>query len=231
MGFFKKKEEKKTPAAEKAAENTAGNGAEEVEAPGWDAIEEAVSRLYHGEPLQVEHFGVLVPWRLGGNDPLDGISIYDGGEYYHFVTYGLSELYEKETDDPEYSGFGFELTVKLKKSCIDDEEGEFRCMAGILQAVARISYNQGEIFAPEEYIYTGQTAGMDVGQKSKITGFITKEDELGEIMTPYGRLQFVQLIGATDAELKALVDKKMTVPELAQKIGTDLTDYARDSVI
>ena len=104
-------------------------------------------------------------------------------------------------------------------------------MAGILQALARISYKEGDIFAPEEYIYTGQTAGMDVEQKSAITGFITKEDELGEIMTPNGKLQFVQLIGATDAELKMLVDKKMTVAELAKKIGTDLTDYDRKSVI
>lgn len=217
MGFFKKNEKEQEP--------------EKIEAPGWDAIEEAVSGLYQGKPIQVEHYGVLIPWRLGGNDPLDGISIYDGGEYYHFVTYGLSELYEKETDDPEYSGFGFELTTKLKKSCIGDEEGEFRCMAGILQAVARISYNQGDIFAPDEYIYTGQTAGMDVNQKSQITGFITKEDEMGEIITPNGKVQFVQLIGATDAELKTLVDKKLTVPELAEKIGTDLTDYSRSSVI
>lgn len=217
MGFFKKKGKKETP--------------EEIEAPGWDAIEEAVSNLYHGEPIQVEHFGVLISWRLGGNDPLDGISIYDGGDYYHFVTFGLSELYEKETKDPEYSGYGFELTVKLKKSCIEDEEGEFRCMAGILQAVARISYERGDIFAPDEYIYTGQTAGMDIKQKSQITGFITKEDEMGEITTPNGKVQFVQLIGATDAELKTLVDKKLTVPELAEKIGTDLTDYSRLSVI
>lgn len=204
---------------------------DDVNMQGVKAIEEAVEKLYGVEPQQIEHYGVLMPWRLGGNDPLDGISIFDGGEYYHFVTFGLSELYEKETNDPDYSGFGFEFTIKLKKSCVEDEEGELRCMAGILQALARISYKEGDIFAPEEYIYTGQTAGMDVEQKSAITGFITKEDELGEIMTPNGKLQFVQLIGATDAELKMLVDKKMTVAELAKKIGTDLTDYDRKSVI
>lgn len=204
---------------------------DDVNTLGWDAIVDAVRKLYGGKPKEIEHYGVLVPWRLGGNDPLDGISIFDGGEYYHFVTFGLSELYEKETNDPDYSGFGFEFTVKLKKSCVEDEEGELRCMAGILQALARISYKNGDIFAPEEYIYTGQTAGMDIEQKSAITGFITREDELGEIMTPNGKLQFVQLIGATDAELKMLVDKKMTVAKLTEKIGTDLTDYKRKSVI
>ena len=200
-------------------------------APGWDAIEAAVDKLYNHKVEQIEHFGVLQPWRFGGNDPLDGISVLDGGDYYHFVTFGLSELYEKETNDPEYSGFGFELTIKLKKTGVKDEDAEFRCMAGILQAVARISYQQGEIFAPDEYIYTGQDKGMDAEQKSAITGFITREDELGTIATPNGSVQCVQLIGATEAELRRLVDKKMSVRELAEKIGTDLTDYGRKSVI
>lgn len=203
----------------------------ELNAPGWEAIEDAINKLYQDKVKQIEHFGVLQSWRLGGNDPLDGISILDGGDYYHFVTFGLSELYEKETKDPEYSGFGFELTIKLKKSGLSDEDAEFRCMAGILQAVARISYTRGDIFQPDEYIYTGQDKGMDYEQKSKITGFITKEDDMGTIDTPHGKVQFVQLIGATDAELRMLVDKKMTVPELETKIGTDLTDYKRDSVI
>ena len=55
---------------------------------------------------------------LGGNDPLDGISVYTAKEpieHWHFVTYGFSELYEKETGDPENSGFGFELTFRLVK--------------------------------------------------------------------------------------------------------------------
>lgn len=199
-------------------------------ADGWKAIEKAMKELYGKSYKEAEHFGVLHPWRLGGNDPLDGITIVDGGEFYHFVTFGLSELYEKETEDAEYSGFGFELTIKLKKSGLEDEDAEFRCMAGILQAIARISYKQGEIFGPDEYIYTGQTVGMDVNQKSAITGFITKEDAMGEIMTPNGKVQFVQLIGASDAELRQLVDKKLTVKELAEKLGTDLTDYQRKSV-
>ena len=51
---------------------------------------------------------------LGGPDPLDGISVYDAGDFWHFVSYGLSELYTKECEDPEYSGYGIELTFKLK---------------------------------------------------------------------------------------------------------------------
>ena len=80
-------------------------------------------------------------------------------------------------------------------------------MCGILQAIARLTFNNGEIFRPDEYIYTGKTTGMDPAGKSLITGLITQLDSLGEIESPNGKLQFVELIGVTDAELKAIIDK------------------------
>ena len=206
------------------------NTESELDARGWDAITEAFEKLYPGQDNPL-HYGTLIPWQLGGNDPLRGISIYDGGDYFHFVSYGLSELYEKESKDPEWSGYGFEFTLKLKKAGLADENAEIRTVCGIFQALARLTFQNGEIFQPNEYIYTGQTLGMDNRQQSKLTGFITAWDEAGEIATPNGKVQFVKLIGATDAELKALYEKKITVQEIAEKIGSDLTDYSRASVL
>lgn len=202
---------------------------DEVVMDGWSAIEDACLKMYPGQ-TNPKHYGTIIPWSLGGNDPLDGISIYDGGEYYHFVTFGLSELYEKENENKEYSGYGFELTVKLKKDGLEDEEAGIRGMCGILQVIAKLTYNEGEIFQPDEYIYTGQTTGMDPNGKSLITGFITQLDKLGEIETPNGKVQFVELIGATDAELKAIIDKKLRVKELFEKFGSEYTDYKRESL-
>lgn len=203
---------------------------DEVVMDGWKAIEAACLKMYPGQ-TDPKHYGTLISWRLGGNDPLDGISIYDGGEYYHFVTFGLSELYDKENENKEYSGYGFELTVKMKKDgAVEDEEAEIRGMCGILQAIARLTYNEGEIFQPDEYIYTGQTTGMDSTGKSLITGFITQLDKFGEIETPNGKVQFVELIGATDAELKAIIDKKLRVKELFERLGSEYTDYKRESL-
>ncbi|OKZ70668.1 MAG: branched-chain alpha-keto acid dehydrogenase subunit E2 [Clostridiales bacterium 41_12_two_minus] len=203
---------------------------QEIDSRGWDAITKTFERLYPGQnnPL---HYGTLIPWQLGGNDPLRGISVYDGGDYWHFVSYGLSDLYEKETNDPEWSGYGFEFTLKLKKAGLADENAEIKTICGIFQALARLTFQNGEIFQPNEYIYTGQTEGMDNRQQSKLTGFITALDEAGEIVTPNGRVQFVKLIGATDAELKALCNKETTVPRIAEMIGSDLTDYTRVSVL
>ncbi|MGL5353718.1 MAG: suppressor of fused domain protein, partial [Clostridium sp.] len=123
--------------------------------------------------------------------------------------------------------YGFEFTVKLKKIGLEDEEVAIRGMCGILQSLAKLTYSNGEIFEPNEYIYTGQTTGIDPKGTSLITGFITILDKLGEIETPNGKVQFVQLIGGTDAELKSIIDKKLTVKELLEKLEDDLIDYRR----
>lgn len=203
---------------------------EYIETSGWDAITRAFEKLYpeQTDPL---HYAPIISWRLGGEDPLDGISVYDGGDYYHFVTYGLSELYDKESEDFDYSGYGFELTLKLKKSSLKNTEEELNCICGILQTLGRITFENGDIFLPFEYIYTGQKTGMDSKSISNITGFVTVPDEVGEINTPNGLLQFVQLVGMTDAELKAIVDKKNTVEEMIEKLGHTMTDFKRKSLI
>lgn len=206
-----------------------GTEREEIAAPGWDAITAAFDALYPGQDSPL-HFGCLIPWRLGGPDPLQGISVYDAGDCFHFVTYGLTDLYEKEGKDPNYSGFGYEFTLKLRKAGLEDEMAEQRGIAGILQSLARLTFEKGEQFYPNEYIYTGQETGMDARGLSKLTGFITAEDEAGTIDTPNGKVDFIKLIGVTDAELKAIMAKTLHVQELAGRIG-DLTDYTRESIV
>lgn len=200
------------------------------ETSGWDAITQAMLALYPGQTDPI-HYAPVLSYRLGGNDPLDGISIYDGGSYYHFVTYGFSELYEKESQHAAYSGLGFELTLKLKKDGIRKRDKEYKNICGILQTLARMSFEDGDIFSPEEYIYTGQTTGIDADGSSQITGFLTMEDALSTMDTSNGKVQFVQLVGATDAELKALVDGNTTVSALLEKLPDGLTDYTRDSIL
>lgn len=204
--------------------------AEEVSTDGWLGIEKEFLRVYPGQ-TKPKHYGTLVKWRLGGNDPLDGISIYDGGDYWHFVTFGLSELYEKESENKEISGYGYEMTLKLKKYKFEDEEAEIKNICGILQSIARITFNKGEIFLPSEFIYTGQQTGMDAKQKSNITGFITIADtSVNTIDTPNGRVEFLELIGMTDAELKTL-SNKASVMDIYSKLGSDMTDYRRASLV
>lgn len=203
----------------------------DVNVNGWDAITNLCDNIYPNQE-NPKHYGTLISWELGGNDPLKGISIYDGGDYWHFITYGLSELYEKESDVKDVSGYGMEFTFKLKKDNYENEENEIKCICGILQSIARITFTKGEVFNSYEYLYTGQTEGIDYNRKSNITGFITvPDDKFHEINTQNGKVNFVEFIGVTDNELKAIQKKQITVKELYKKIGSDVTSYNRNSVI
>ena len=150
---------------------------------GWDAITAAFEKLYPGQE-EPRHFATLIPWRLGGNDPLQGVSAYDGGDFFHLVSYGLSDLYEKEGADPDYSGYGLEFTMKLRKAGMGDESSELKCAAGIFNALARLTFEKGEQFFPDEYIYTGQEQGVDFNQRSRLTGFVTALDQAGIRLYP-----------------------------------------------
>lgn len=196
MGLFDKLKKKSAPINEEKKDD--------IQAPGWDAIENAAKRIYPNQD-NPKHYATLIKWKFGGPDPLDGISVYDAEDYWHFVTYGLSELYEKESDVKEWSGYGMEFTFKLKKGCYTDEEKEIKCICGLLQQIAKITFTSGEIFNAYEYLYTGQTEGIDVRQISNITGFITIPDtKFSTLDTENGRVDFVEFIGVTNNELLAL---------------------------
>jgi hypothetical protein len=202
----------------------------EIPAFGWDAIVARFEQLYPGQ-TDPQHYAALIKYQFGGNDPLDGVSIYDGGDFWHFVTFGFSDLYEKEEGgDPEWSGYGIELTAKLKKLPWVDED-ELKNFVGVLQSLARYVFSSGNVFAPYEYIWTKQEDGFDSGGKSKLTGFATLPDEAGTIETPNGKLEFICVTGLSDKELRSIAEKEFTTKEILEKLANPLIDYERDEVI
>ncbi len=228
MGLFHKKDKEKEN--NKAITNNVNDNMG-LEVSGWDAIDEEAKRVYPGQN-NPKHYAALVKWKFGGPDPLDGISVYDGGDYWHFVTYGLSELYGKESKNAEWSGYGMEFSFKLKKDKYADEEQEIKCICGILQQIARITFKSGEIFKAFEYLYTGQTVGIDSRRASNITGFITIPDtKFQSLNTKNGKVNFVEFIGVTNNELLALKNKLLDVRTLYSKLGSDITDYNRKSIL
>ena len=77
-----------------------------LEQGGFDAISEKLHALYPGQ--EGRFYGTVIPYFLGGNDPLDGVEVWkseEGIPHWHYVTYGFTELYQKECEDPEVSGF------------------------------------------------------------------------------------------------------------------------------
>lgn len=100
------------------------------------------------------------------------------------------------------------------------------------ESIARITFTSGEIFNPYEYLYTGQTQGIDTKMQSNITGFIAiPETCIESIATANGKVNFVQFIGVTDSELNAIKNRQLSVKELYEKLGTDVTSYNRETVL
>lgn len=200
----------------------------------WEPIVTAFEKA-HPRLSNPTCYHPIIPWQLGGDSPLDTIIVYDAETYYYFLTCGFSEAFDNPSAADEtgaqFSGYGFELTVRLKKSPLKDEDKEKSCMAGVLQSLSTLSFEEGEIIQPMEYIYTGQQTGMDSNGTSKITGFITIPDSAGVAETPDGKVRFIQLIGMTDKELLSIINKEHTVLQLVQKLGSTLTDYGRDDIL
>lgn len=81
---------------------------DEEYSPGWQVIDDAFELLYLGQPHK--HFETLMYSRAiwGGNNYLDGYSIYDSKKgYKHIVTYGMTVLYgDEEAFGGEWNGWG-----------------------------------------------------------------------------------------------------------------------------
>ncbi|QTD39789.1 suppressor of fused domain protein [Sporosarcina sp. Te-1] len=175
---------------------------EEVMTTGWDAIDQAVKTIY-GEQ-EPKHYGTLISYALGGSDPLDGISVYKADKpvaHWHFVTYGFSELYEKETDNSEESGYGFELTCRLVRQ--EDEEEPPAWALNLLQNMGRYVFTSGNVFQAGDYL--DANGPICLGVDTELTALAFVEDpELEAIDTPNGRVEFLQMVGITHDELEAM---------------------------
>ena len=134
-----------------------------------------------------------------------------------------------------------ELTCKLKTGEYKDQAVERREQFNIiklLQNFAKYIIQENSIVKPYEDTYlvkgihSSKNTGIDIAGRSNIVAFITVPDkDLQSLDTPYGRVDFIALIGITKKELEALRNRKITEKELYEKIGTDVTSYHRKSVI
>jgi hypothetical protein len=184
------------------------NEINEAQAPGWWTIDAAFSALYSGQtPHQ---FSSKTPYQLDSANPLPAITVWEGedrkrGPFWHYVTYGLSELFEKTTNDPDHSGMGFELTLRVLRSASDTRPPG--------DPLALLQFLGGHILAEREGFDTGNCVDLGAplahqpnGEPSRQTGFICVPDPaLSQIQSPFGRLVFLALVSIEAAEREALL--------------------------
>jgi len=176
----------------------------EDEAPGWEAINRALAPIY-GESEPTFHYGTLISARLGGPDPIDGISAYRSSQFrdhWHFVTFGFSELYDKEWENQEISGWGFELTLRVVRGTEPEPPS---WVLNFLQNLGRYVFKTGNTFSAGDHMNTNGPLNLGAPE-SLIRAFIIAADpQLPATMnTPHGSLSFVQVFGITLDELQAV---------------------------
>ncbi|MGC3862300.1 suppressor of fused domain protein [Micromonospora chersina] len=196
-------------------------------APGWDAIDAALGRLYPG--VEPRHVGYVPPAAFSAN--LQGCSAYPAAGHWHYVTYGLSELYSPGAeDDPEWSGWGFELTLRVVRGSEAQAPG---WPFTVLNQLANFINTQGVLVEDGHRMDLRQPVTGHPhtdGPDTLLTVFaFTVDPELGTIDTPNGKVVFYQAVGVT-AEEKSRMQQTSTREVLDQMAGSSpllITDPAR----
>lgn len=175
---------------------------DELTQAGFDAISDKMRQLYPDKGGL--YYGTTIPYFLGGNDPLDGVEVFEserGIPHWHYVTYGFTELYDKESDDPTESGYGFELTFRLKK---DNEDEPPAWPVSLLQNLARYVFSSGNVFGPGHHMNANGPIALETDTKLTALGFRT-DPELIDMDTPNGHMTFLQVVGITEDEMNAMM--------------------------
>jgi hypothetical protein len=200
------------------------------DAPGWEAIDDALRPLYGTQ--EPKHWGTIVSYALGGPDPIYGISAYRSDRqrhHLHYVTYGFSELYEKESEDPDISGFGFELTFRL--ACEPGDEPP-NWVLSFLQNLGRYVFQTGNRFGEGHTMPLNGPIRQGADTLIRTIGFAL-DPELGKIVTPNGWVEFLQVVGLTEDEREAA--RLWNASHFLELVGEQnpllLTDLSRDSYL
>ncbi|KQV55035.1 MULTISPECIES: suppressor of fused domain protein [unclassified Duganella] len=202
-------------------------------APGWDAIEDSLKRLYgEQEPW---HWGTVIKGFLGGPDPIDGVSAYQsnasGTPHFHFCSFGFTSLYyDEQSVGKDFSRFGFELTFRLANK--GETQDQLVWVCSLIQNLGRYIFQSGKWF--EEYHWIPANGPIYLDSDTDLVGLVCVLDpELQPIDTPHGRVEFLQLVGITSAELEDIKANRRTSKAVADSLreGNPLliTDLGRRS--
>jgi suppressor of fused len=168
------------------------------------AIDRRVDRI-DGPPAH--RYRPRAPHRFREGGPLRSVTLHRVAEpdHWHLVTRGLSELDAKESDDPEQSGWGFELTMRIPvedpAGAGSDPAAEPSWAADLLTNLAAYVWTGGHGFAAGHHVDLRGPVKLETG--SALTAAVLAVDPtLGRMKGPFGRLSFLQLVPITADELE-----------------------------
>ena len=179
--------------------------------PGLVAIISTLQRLYPNQRNPAQVTAVVKYW-LGGPDPLDYINMFanpggqDSEAHWHYVSCGLSDLHGDARVHPppispdQPSGYGFELTFRLRKE--PGQNSPPTWPANLLNSIAKYVFNSENKLVPGDHINWGKPLDMSNSLLKHL--LVTRDPQVEPLQTRLGRVTFLQLVGITDQELEAV---------------------------
>lgn len=204
----------------------------EDQAPGLDAINQALTSFYGQKPDKIFSENQLAGT---GASALESISVYRSQadkSHWHYITFGFSELFEKESENAQMSGLGFELTFRLVASTNENQAPEWPF--SLLNQLAQMIFENGIYLQPGSLIELPNSIRSVPSPAARIDSVLIARDlELGTINTINGRVDFLQAVGITEAEvgiLKRWRGDKFIESAKAKLGRLLLTDPGRESI-
>lgn len=188
---------------------------DEDDAVGWLEIDKVVEGIYGDQ--KPRHYAPPLHYMVGGEDPLDGVSIYDSQKdmfHRHLVSYGMSELYyNEEAAGGEFSKWGFEFTFRLKPFAEDGEDPTW--VVNLMNNLARYVIKSGKWFEEYHVIPANGPIRLNSTAEINIVGVAFVSDpELGKIQTPHGEVSFLQMVGLTANEMNRITSASSAYDEV-----------------
>ncbi|SFN43417.1 Suppressor of fused protein (SUFU) [Chitinophaga sp. YR627] len=192
------------------------------DAVGWLAIDKQLDSIYPGR--EPRHYAPPLHFMVGGEDPIDGTSIYDSEKqmkHLHLISYGMSQLYyDEEQAGKEFSKWGFEFTFRLKPFA--EDEGDPGWAIRMMNNLARYVYKSERWFEPYHFVPANGPIRLETATDIVGLAFVP-DPELGVIDTPHGEVTFLQMVGLTKKEVERLLAKPQT-SEVEKLIG-EMREY------
>ena len=164
----------------------------------------------------------------------DYIAMYEDSDSWHVLSFGMSDISDGYVEEGlHHINYHAEYTMRIKKYSdqkLDDAES--LNAAVMVSMLADEAITENRMLEAYTYISLGHEEGMDYKRESDKVAFIIVPDaRISSIDGPFGTVYMRQAVPITRAEYNALEAKKIDVKTLYEKIGSDLVDYDRPSVI
>ncbi|MCZ7374160.1 suppressor of fused domain protein [Micromonospora sp. WMMC250] len=152
------------------------------------------------------------------------MSAYRSAGYWLLVTFGMTDLFSKNSDELDVSGWGYELTMRVPVDADQPPAWSLRLLERLVDYV----FTSGRSF----------TEGHRMDPGGPITGLATTrlralafaaDPDLPPIDSPYGSARFLTVVGITADELdrmKATTTAEV-LSELAERSPLLVTDPTR----